>query len=157
MMAKGHAFQIGFQVRGGRFSIDSGAISKAVRSWPDCDGVLTLDTEDKRSSAANRYLWGPVYDQIHAYTGQDKEDIHDEMCARFTAETISRIDPRSGEIVEFEVVRRTSGMKVRRFHKFVEDVKLFAQEFFGLTFEDAPDDVRREYERAAAREKEQSA
>ncbi len=156
-MSRGHTFQIGFSVRGGKFEIEPSAISKAVRSWPDCEGVLTLDTEEKRSSASNRYLWGPVYDTIHAYTGQDKEDIHDEMCVRFTTETISYVNPATGELIEIEVVRRTSGMKVRRFAKFVDDVKLFWQEFGGLTFEEPGDDVRQEVERAAAREKRSAA
>ncbi len=156
-MAKGHTFQIGFRVRDGRFQIEGNAITKAVRSWPDCEGVLTLDTEEKRSSAANRYLWGPVYGTIHDHTGQDKEDIHDEMCARFTTETVSYTNPATGELIEIEVVRRTSGMKAKRFHKFLEDVKLFWQEFGGLTFEEPGDDVRQEYERAAAREKRSAA
>jgi hypothetical protein len=153
-MAKAQSFQVGFQVRDGKFLVEPGAISRAVKSWPDCDGVLTLEPDEaKRSSAANRYLWGPVYDVVHEYTGQSKQDIHDEMCARFTTETITRIDPKTSEMLEFEVVRGTSGMKVSRFHKFVQDVKLFWQEFGGLTFEEPGDDVRQEYERAAAREK----
>ncbi len=151
-MAKGHTFEIGFRVEGGRFEIEPGAISNAVKSWPDCEGVLTLDTEEKRSSAANRYLWGPVYDVVFNHTGQDKQDTHDEMCARFTAETISRIDPSTGEMIEFEVVRGTSGMKVGRFCKFVDDVKLFWMEFGGLTFEEPGEDVQKERERAIARE-----
>lgn len=156
-MAKGHTLQIGFAVRGGKFEIEAGAIARAVKSWPDCEGVLTLDTDEKRSSAANRYLWGPVYDVIHEHTGQSKEDIHDEMCVRFTAETITRVDPATGEMVEIVVVRRTSGMKTKRFHKFLEDVKLFWQEFGGLTFEEPGEDVQKEYERAIAREKRSAA
>lgn len=151
-MAKGHTFQIGFAVVGGKFQIEAGAISREVQTWPDCDGVLTLDTDEKRSSAANRYLWGPVYDVVHDYTGQPKEDIHDEMCARFTTEMIRRVDPKTGRMVEFEVVRGTSGMKVSQFHAFVENVKLFSAEFFGLTFEDPPEDYRKEAERAKARD-----
>lgn len=153
-MPKARSFQIGFRVQNGEFQIDAGAVSREVRRWPDCEGVLTIEQDEaKRSSAANRYLWGPVYDVVHDYTGQDKEDIHDEMKARFTAETVSRVDPATGEMVEFVVVRGTRRMKVSRFHKFVQDVKLFWQEFGGLTFEDEPDDMRREYQRSVAREK----
>lgn len=156
-MAKGHSLQIGVRVRGGHIEIEPGAISRIVKSWPDCEGTLTLDTEEKRSSAANRYLFGVVYREIHKYTEQPIEDIHDEMCVRFTTETIHYTIPATGEIVEMEIVRRTSGMKTTRFHKFVQDVKLFASEFFGLTFEEPGDDVRQEYERAAAREKRSAA
>ena len=48
---------------------------------------------------------------------------------------------------------RTSGMKVAEFHRFVQSVKLFAAEFFGLTFEDASDEFYKERDRAYAREK----
>lgn len=154
-MAKGFSFSIGVKIHKGRIDVDRKALDAALATWPTCDATLTIETEEaKRSSAANRYLWSKaVYGEIEKYTGQSKEDIHDEMCARFTTETISRLDPSTGKMIEFEVVRRTSGMSVSRFHKFIEDVKLFWQEFGGLTFDEPGDDVRQELERAVAREK----
>lgn len=152
-MAKGFSFSIGVKVHKGRVDIDREALTAALRTWPTCEATLTIETEEaKRSSASNRYLWGPVYGLIAEYTGQSKEDIHDEMCARFTAETLSYVNPATGEMVETEVVRRTSGMKVSRFCKFVDDVKLFWMEFGGLTFEEPSEDVQKERERAIARE-----
>lgn len=154
----GLSFTCGFSVRGGKFFIEPGVVARAVKAWPDCVGVLTLEPDEaKRSSAANRYLWGPVYEAIHALTGQPKQDIHDEMCARFTTETVSYVNPLTGELVSTEVVRRTSGMKVSRFYKFVQDVKLFASEFFGIVWGDEPDDVQVEYRRAVARERKAAA
>lgn len=152
-MAKGFSFTIGIKVHKGRIDIDRTVLDAELKKWPTCEATLTIETEEaKRSSASNRYLWGPLYDVIHDYTGQDKQDIHDEMCARFTTETITRIEPTTGEMIEFEVVRGTSGMKVSRFCKFVDDVKLFWQEFGGLTFEEPGEDVQKERERAIARE-----
>ena len=55
--------------------------------------------EAKRSAAANRYLFGVIYRDIEEYTGQPKEQIHDEMCVRFTSETISYVNPKTGEMV----------------------------------------------------------
>lgn len=145
--------QIGGWLRNGKIDVDSVAVRDQLKRQADCEIVITIEpAQARRSNAANRYLWGVIYEEIHRYTEQPKEDIHDEMCARFTTETISYTNPATGEIVEFEVVRRTSGMTVSRFHKFVEDVKLFAAEFFGLTFEDAPEEYRKEAERAAARD-----
>ena len=152
-MSKGFTYSIGVSVEKGAIQADRHAIAEALRTWPDCQATLTLEQDEgKRSSAANRYLWGKVYGAIEESTGQDKEDIHDEMCVRFTTETISYVNPATGEMVEMEVVRRTSGMKVSRFHKFVSDVKLFAGEFFCLTFEDEPEEFHKERERALARE-----
>lgn len=130
------------------------AYQRAVRSMEPGRYIASLVKEEsKRSNAANRYLFGIVYREISEYTGQSKDDIHDEMCARFTTKVINYTNPATGEIVEMEVVGRTSGMKVREFHEFVEKVKLFAAEFFGLTFEDAPDEFYKERDRAIAREK----
>ncbi len=153
-MSKVWSVQIGGWLRhGGVLDVDVQEVRAALKQHPACEITVTIEpAEARRSNASNRYLFGPVYDAIVEVTGQDKEDVHDEMCARFTTETISRVDPKSGEIVEFEVVRRTSGMKGSRFYKFVQDVKLFSSEFFGITFEDEPDDMRKEYERAKARD-----
>lgn len=155
---KGLSFAIGGRIEDGKLHVDKAAFAQGYRSWPDCDVTLTLEHDEaKRSSAANRYLWGVVYKHIHQHTGQDLEDIHDEMCARFTAETISYVNPYSGEMVEVEVVRRTSGMKVSQFHTFVERVRLFAAEFFSLTVPDPDPEYAQEQDRAVARESRRSA
>jgi hypothetical protein len=152
-MAKAHTFSIGFRVIDGRMQIDRGAVNQAVSTWPDCEGTLTLDTEEKRSNQANRYLFGVIYRDIEEATGQDKETTHDEMCTRFLTKTIHYTNPATSEVVQMEVVGRTSAMKVSEFHRFVEQVKLFAAEFFGLTFEDAPEEFYKERDRALSREK----
>lgn len=154
-MPKQYSVTVGGKIRRGRPVFDRDEVLNAVKAWPDLDDVtLTIATVDaKRSNQANRYLWGVVYPAISEYTGQDKEDIHDEMCARFTTETVSYVNPKTGELIETEVTRRTSGMTVTRFHRFVEDVRLFAAEFFGVTVPDPSEDYRKERERAEAREK----
>jgi hypothetical protein len=150
---KGLTFAMAGRVADGKLDADLGAFRRALAAWPDCDVTLTAQSDEaKRSVAANRYLFGVIYRDIEDYTGQPKEQIHDEMCVRFTSETISYVNPKTGEMVESVIVRRTSGMKVSRFHKFVQDVKLFAQEFFGLTFEDAPSEFYSERDRAIARD-----
>lgn len=158
-MPKQYSVTVAGKIRRGRPVFDRDEVLRTTSTWPDLDDVtITIATVDaKRSSAANRYLWGPVYDVVHDETGQPKQDIHDEMCARFTTDTVTRIDPSTGEMIEFEVVRGTSGMTVSRFHKFVEDVKLFWQEFGGMTFAEPGDDVQKEYESAVAREKKRAA
>lgn len=130
------------------------AFAQAMRHLTPGRYIVAVSTEQgKRSNQANRYLFGVIYKEIEAFTGQSKEDIHDEMCARFTTKTLHYTNPATGEIVEMEAVSRTSGMKVAEFHQFVEQVKLFAAEFFGLTFEDAPEEFYKERDRAIAREK----
>lgn len=154
-MSKVWSVSIGGWLRyGGVLDVDIHEVRAALKEHSACEITITIEpAQAKRSNASNRYLFGVVYPAIAEYTGQDKQDIHDEMCARFTTETISYVNPKSGEMLEFEVVRRTSGMTVAQFHRFVEKVQLFSQEFFGLTFEDPGEDYRKEYERAEKREK----
>jgi hypothetical protein len=150
---KGLTFALSGRVAAGRLDADLGAVRRALAAWPDCDVTVTVEADEaKRSIAANRYLFGVIYRDIEEYTGQPKEQIHDEMCVRFTSETVSYVNPKTGEMVETVIVRRTSGMRVSRFHTFVQDVKLFASEFFGLTFEDAPREFYVERDRALARD-----
>lgn len=133
------SYQCGGQIQERKLVLDEPAGFKTAM-WRMKDGQrVTVSVEperDRRSTAANRYLWGVVYRLIAEYTGQDPEDIHAEMCARFTAKTISYVNPSTGELVEMPVVTRTSGMTVREFYLFVEKVRLFASEFFTLTIPD---------------------
>lgn len=153
-MSKVWSVQIGGWLRHGALDVNRAEVTSQLRRREDCEVVITIEpAQAKRSNQANKYLWGPIYETVADYTGQDKQDIHDEMCARFTAETISYVNPRTGEMVETEVVRRTSGMTVGQFHAFVEKVKLFCAEFFGLTFEEPSAEYQNEANRATAREK----
>lgn len=152
-MSKVWSVQIGGWLRRGTLDVDRDDVRRQLRQHQDCEIVITIEpAQAKRSNQANKYLWGPIYDTVAEYTGQEKQDIHDEMCVRFTTETISYVNPKTGEQVETEVVRRTSGMTVAQFHAFVEKVKLFCAEFFGLTFEEPSDEFRKEAERAIVRE-----
>lgn len=138
----------------GKLVLESPAtFAQSMRQFKPGPVVVTVDRRtDRRSHAANRFLWGVVYAHISEYTGADPEDIHDEMCARFTTRTVSYANPHTGEMVETEVVGRTSRMSVKEFYEFVEKVRLFAAEFFGLTIPDPdPEYVRhrREAQEAA--------
>ena len=72
-MAKGFSFTIGAKVHKGRIDIDRKVLDAELAKWPTCDVTLTIETEEaKRSSAANRYLWGPVYGVVHEHTDADE-------------------------------------------------------------------------------------
>ena len=157
-LSKGLSVSLAGHVKAGEIDLYRAALNQAVRTWPDCAVTVTIDADEaRRTLAANRYLFGIIYRDIEEFTGQSKDDIHDEMCARFTSKTVQYVNPRTGEVVEMKVVTRTSGMRVGEFHAFVERVKLFASEFFGLTFEDAGEDYTKERDRALARDAKRSA
>jgi len=97
------------------------------------------DEQEKRSSAANRYLWGVVYKTVEDETGSPKEVTHDEMCKKFLTKQVFYTHKRTGQTIEYWVRGGSSGLTPKAFHEFVEKVSLFFQEHSGITFPDAED------------------
>lgn len=118
--------------------------------------VVTVEEEsDKRSVAANRYLWGPIYTTVERDTGSPKEVTHAAMCERFLKKQVFYVDKHTGLTVETWLVGGSSGLTVKQFHEFVENVKLYFSEEHGMTFDDSEDynrehaDVMKQRGRAA--------
>lgn len=96
----------------------------------DIDVTLHAKT---RSAQANRYYHGVVVALATDHTGMSPEDFHDEMCARFlTTRRITIVDTATGEAVEVAVPRRSSGLSIGDFYRFVEQVRQFCAEFLGV-------------------------
>lgn len=86
-----------------------------------------------RSARANRYYWGVVVALATDHNGDTPEDFHDEMCARFLSRRrITIVDTATGEAVEVAVPRRSSGLSIGDFYRFVEQVRQFCAEFLGV-------------------------
>lgn len=97
----------------------------------DGEAVLTLGRTSKiRSVKANSYLWGWVYEsivnEIHKTTGISREDIHAMAKARAKKYVITKDNK------VYEAVASTSSMTDEEFSKFVEGVKQWALEEFGV-------------------------
>lgn len=103
------------------------------------DVTIAPHTET-RSERANAYLWGVVYREIAAYTGHTVEAIHAAMVERYLPNERLRVEffnRHSGEVLEIDTDRRrTSKLSGKAFFDFVEQVRLFAQEFLTV---DTPD------------------
>lgn len=97
---------------------------------------ITFDFQPEhatRSTQANAYYWGVVVQLATAHTGDEPEDFHDEMCARFLARRrIDVIDHETGEAVEVVIPGRSSRLSIGDFYAFVERVRLFCGEFLGV-------------------------
>jgi hypothetical protein len=105
--------------------------------------TLTVEEEkDVRTSAANRYLWGVVYKWIENETGQPKESTHAEMCERFLRRQVHYIDKKTGLTVEKWYVTGSSGLTPKQFYEFVENVRLFAAEWHGISIPDPDPEYR---------------
>jgi hypothetical protein len=123
---------------------------RAVRGMKDCDAMITIaEVEDRRSAVANRYYRGVVLKAIAEATGQHPDDIHDAMCDRFLKHRITLINVM-GEVIDQEVAGRSSSLGVTRFYWFVEQVRLFGSEFFGLRISDPDPEYQRQRAEAEA-------
>jgi hypothetical protein len=129
---------------------DRDGFVQAVRRMTDCDAELTIaQIEDRRSLVANRYYWGKVIQAIAEETGQAPDDIHDAMCDRFLKHRITLVNVL-GQVLDLEVAGRSSSLSVAKFYGFVEQVRLFAAEFFGLSIEDPDPEYQRHRAEAEA-------
>lgn len=146
-------YQTGATIKDGKLVLDDSYAFKTAM-WRMKDGArVTVSVEaekDRRSAAANRYYWGVVIKLIAEETGQDAQDIHDDLRDRFLRKTITYEDKRSGQVREREFARGSSGLTVNEFYEFVEQARLFAAEFFGMRIPE-PDREYRE-QRAKAME-----
>jgi hypothetical protein len=110
---------------------------------------VTLPT---RSEKANAYYWGVVLERIveESESGNSAEELHDAFCERFITTERKRIEffnRMTGETLTTDVdTRRSSALTGGPFYDFVEEVRKFALEFWGITTP-APDP---EYWRKAA-------
>jgi hypothetical protein len=104
--------------------------------------VKIEEEKERRSSAANRFLWGVVYRDIFDETGTPKEVTHAEMCERFLRKQVFYTDKATGLTVEKWIVGGSSGLTPKQFHKFVEEVILWAAEWLHLTIDNTTRDYR---------------
>lgn len=113
--------------------------SDTLKMMPDGSVVVRVELASPnaiRSLRANRYYFGVVLEEIRKYTEQDKDDIHDFMCARFLGHKVFLVNRETGAATEREVAGRSSSLSPQDFWDFVEHVRLFANEFFGLRIPD---------------------
>lgn len=135
-----------------REAVGTGVLTKGKLAWDDQrgftdqlqmmkDGSVVVRCElttprAVRSIKVNRYYYGHVLRLISEYNGDDVDDLHDQMCARFLKRRVLSINKRTGEVDELEVVGRSSKLDPEEFWQFVLKVRLFAAEFFGVETED---------------------
>ena len=99
--------------------------------------VTVVEHEATRSTRANAYYWACVVAPACAHTGDEPEDFHDEMCARFlTRRQITVTDYATGAAEEIVIPGRSSKLPISDFYHFVEQVRQFIGEFLGVTTDD---------------------
>ena len=95
-----------------------------------------------RSERANAYYWSTVLTTIvdESESGNTAEDLHDAFCERFITTERKQVEFFSkvtGEVIVTEIDhRRSSALSGGAFYDFVEQVREFARQFWGI---DTPD------------------
>lgn len=93
----------------------------------------------RRSDRANRYYWGVVLTTMEeSNIGYTKKEFHELMLAKFsTTRHYEILNPRTGEVVEeYDITDRSSTLTGKNFYRFVEQVRQFLAEFYGVVTED---------------------
>ena len=109
-----------------------------------------------RSTEANAYLWGVVYETIviSLSDGTTADDMHEVMCQKFLPDESRRVEwfnRTTGESIEATIdPRRSSRLGGLEFYDFVEKVRAFGRDFLGVQTPD-PDPTywRKRVKRAA--------
>lgn len=132
----GEAFWDGERVR----LHDEKGYAKAVKAqqWPVGKALLWKLSPATRSDRANAYYWGVVLPQIECLSesGYDASELHDVFCERFIVTERKQVEFYSrltGESFTVPIEhRRSSGLSGQEFYDFVEKVRQFAAEFWGI-------------------------
>ena len=78
--------------------------------------------EKTRSKAQNRLYWKWLT-VISDYTGHTKEELHAELAYRFLEPLVLTIEGK-----EVTMVRSTTGLKVKEFTEYLNDIEMFAHD-----------------------------
>lgn len=147
-----------------REAVGTGVLTKGRIVWDDPrgftdqlafmkDGSVVVRAElvtprAVRAIKLNRYYFGHVLRLIAEYNGDDIDDLHDQMCARFLKRRVQVVNKHSGEMETLDVVGRSSKLDGEEFWEFVLKVRLLAAEFFGVVTHDPDPDWREKREAA---------
>lgn len=136
---------------------DQAGFSAELRGLEDGSVVVTVkhaSAATVRSQKANKYYFGVVLRIVSEETGQSVDDIHDAMCSQFLPSEQKRVEffnRMTGESLAVDAdTRRSSKLTGGPFYDFVEQVRLWAQEFLGIQTPDPDPEYWRKRERKAA-------
>jgi hypothetical protein len=100
-----------------------------------------------RSLRANGYYWGTVVAAAVHESGQPECDIHSFWCEQFLHDERKRLkffNRLTGQALQVDIdSRRSSKLTGRAFYDFVENCRLWMQEWLGVTVPDPDPDYWR--------------
>jgi hypothetical protein len=134
---------LGFCDDAGHFQVDDRAAFRAYMAahFSGQEVVVTVQPKTRaRSLRANAYYWGVVVDAAVEATGQDADTIHAFWCEQFLPSEAKRLEffnTMTKQRIKVTVdTRRTSSLTGQPFYDFVEECRLWLQEWLGVTTQD---------------------
>lgn len=153
VMARQHHY-LGFVDDDAHFALDDkAAFRTGLQDFKGQEVVLTVQPRSVlRSLRANNYYWGVVVAAAVKESGQDEAAIHTFWCEQFLPDERKRLmffNRLTGQRLQVDVdTRRSSNLTGNAFYDFVENCRLWLQEYLNVTVPD-PDP---EYWRKRAKE-----
>jgi len=100
--------------------------------------VRIVEEGQSRSDKANNYYRACVLDVAErSNIGYTADEFHELMLAKFATTKHYVLADRAGDIVEeYDLAERSSTMNGKNFYDFVEQVRQFLAEFYGVVTED---------------------
>lgn len=86
-----------------------------------------------RTMPQNRYYWACVVEMVAGYIGESRDDTHELLKQRFLPPR--RIELLDGQFLEVPPTTRT--LNVEQFTQYIEQIKVWAAQFLGLSIPDA--------------------
>ena len=142
-------YAVGFVDDSGHFALDDRAgFQQALQAYKGEEVTLTLQSRSAlRSAKANAYYWSVVVQAAVDESGQPDSDIHSYWCELFLPEEKKRLqffNRLSGERLQVTIdSRRTSKLTGTPFYDYVENCRLWLQEYLGVTTPDPDKDYWR--------------
>lgn len=140
---------IGFVDDAGHFALDDrDGFRASMDAFKGQEVVVSVQSKKAlRSLRANNYYWAKVVGAAVEESGQDEDAIHTFWCEQFLPDERKRLlfhNRMTGKTLQVDVdARRTSKQTGTAFYDYVENCRLWCQEWLGLTTEDPDPDYWR--------------
>jgi hypothetical protein len=134
---------VGFVDDAGHFAVDdrAGLLAYVAEHFKGREVIVTVQAKTVyRSVQANGYYWSVVVKAAVDETHQDADTIHAFWCDQFLPSEAKRLEffnKRTGQRIKITVdTRRSSKQTGTKFYDFVEECRLWLQEWLGVTTPD---------------------
>lgn len=114
-----------------------------LQAFKDCSVELSVKKRNRRSTQANRYLWGVVYKEVEIRLRELGNDVNADVVHEFLKGKFLTVPMLGdgGEVIE-EMPGSTAELNSDEFTMYVEKIMRWASETIGLYIPAANEDLQ---------------